>query len=197
MTTTPAKPAQPSKLSDLQMVLLSSAAARPDGSLLPPPESVGGQLARIRKAIPPLLKRALVAEVEVAIPDQAWREQNDCRLGVVITAAGRAAIGVGEEGAPDATPTLHATDECGTTAGETAAARTVPPTASPARVTKAAQVLALLRREQGATLAELVAATGWLPHTTRAALTGLRKRGHGIAKGKRDGVTCYHIAEAA
>ena len=29
-------------------------------------------------------------------------------------------------------------------------------------------------------LAELVAATGWLPHTTRAALTGLRKRGYAV-----------------
>jgi hypothetical protein len=32
----------------------------------------------------------------------------------------------------------------------------------------------------GATLDELVAATNWLPHTTRAALTGLRRRGHEI-----------------
>jgi hypothetical protein len=36
-------------------------------------------------------------------------------------------------------------------------------------------VIALLQQEQGATLAELIATTGWLPHTTRAALTGLRK----------------------
>ncbi len=41
---------------------------------------------------------------------------------------------------------------------------------------KIAQVIALLEGPGGATLAELVAATGWLPHTTRAALTGLRKR---------------------
>lgn len=30
----------------------------------------------------------------------------------------------------------------------------------------------------GASLDELAGATGWLPHTTRAALTGLRKKGH-------------------
>ena len=46
---------------------------------------------------------------------------------------------------------------------------------SPRGGTKIAQVIELLRRRDGATLAELVA-TGWLPHTTRAALTGLRKR---------------------
>ena len=59
---------------------------------------------------------------------------------------------------------------------------------------KISLVADLLRRKDGATLAELVAATGWLPHTTRAALTGLRKKGHGIERGTRDGVTSYTIA---
>jgi hypothetical protein len=54
----------------------------------------------------------------------------------------------------------------------------------------------LLYREEGATLAELIAATGWLPHTTRAALTGLKKKSHVIEKSKRDDVTCYRIVEA-
>ncbi len=40
--------------------------------------------------------------------------------------------------------------------------------------------------QQGATLAELVAATGWLPHTTRAALTGLRKRGYAVGIDRAD-----------
>ena len=48
-----------------------------------------------------------------------------------------------------------------------------------------ALVLDLLRREEGATLAELIAATGWLPHTTRATLTGLKKKAHVIERGKR------------
>lgn len=61
------------------------------------------------------------------------------------------------------------------------------------RVTKSATVLSLLQREDGATLAELIDATGWLPHTTRAALTGLRKKGHTIERGSRDGVTFYRV----
>lgn len=61
---------------------------------------------------------------------------------------------------------------------------------------KIAAVIVLLEREQGATLAEMVEATGWLSHTTRAALTGLKK-GHTITKDKRDDVTCYRIAKAA
>ncbi|HEV2079949.1 MAG TPA: DUF3489 domain-containing protein [Allosphingosinicella sp.] len=55
------------------------------------------------------------------------------------------------------------------------------------------QVLGLMRREQGATLAELTAATNWQPHSARAALTGLRKKGHAIETGKREGVTCYRL----
>jgi DNA-binding IclR family transcriptional regulator len=64
------------------------------------------------------------------------------------------------------------------------------------RATKASIVLDLLRRENGATLAELVDATGWLPHTTRAALTGLRKKGHVLDKSTRDNATCYRIEAA-
>jgi len=57
---------------------------------------------------------------------------------------------------------------------------------SPRDGSKLAQVIRLLRREDGATLAELAAATGWLPHTTRAALTGLRKRGYAVALERTD-----------
>nr|MBA4769903.1 DUF3489 domain-containing protein [Sphingobium sp.] len=54
----------------------------------------------------------------------------------------------------------------------------------------------MLEREGGATLDELTSATSWLPHTTRAALTGLRKKGHDIDRRKRGDVTCYHLAQA-
>ena len=62
------------------------------------------------------------------------------------------------------------------------------------RPTKTALVLELLGRAQGASIAQLVDATGWLPHTTRAALTGLRKKGHVIARSKEGDVTCYRIS---
>ena len=62
--------------------------------------------------------------------------------------------------------------------------------------TKSAAVIALLSRADGATLDEMIDATGWLPHTTRAALTGLRKKGHAILRGKRGEVTCYRITVA-
>jgi hypothetical protein len=68
---------------------------------------------------------------------------------------------------------------------------------APAVPNKTAIVIAMLQRAEGASLGDLVAATGWLPHTTRAALTGLRKKGHVIDKAKVDGTTTYRIASAA
>jgi DNA-binding MarR family transcriptional regulator len=65
-----------------------------------------------------------------------------------------------------------------------------------ASTTKSALVLALLKREQGSTLAELVDATAWQPHTARAMLTGLRKKGHAIERRKRGDLTCYHLPSA-
>jgi hypothetical protein len=71
------------------------------------------------------------------------------------------------------------------------------PTPDRARGTKQALVLGLLQRKQGASLAELVAATSWRPHTTRAALTRLRQGGHDLQKEKRDtGETAYRIEPA-
>jgi hypothetical protein len=63
--------------------------------------------------------------------------------------------------------------------------------------TKQALVLGLLQRKEGASLAELVEVTGWLPHTTRAALTRLRQGGHDLQKEKREtGETAYRIEPA-
>lgn len=50
---------------------------------------------------------------------------------------------------------------------------------------------ALLLRDEGATLDQMIAATGWLSHTTRAAMTGLRKKGYVIDSDKVDGVRTY------
>lgn len=66
------------------------------------------------------------------------------------------------------------------------------PAKSGADVKKSAAVEQLLTREGGASLHELTAATGWQPHSCRAFLTGLRKRGWGIERQKReDGTTIW------
>ena len=88
---------------------------------------------------------------------------------MVATQAGLAAIGIEEK--------LAVGMEAGT-----------PGDASrPREGIKGALVVSLLIRGTGASIDELIEATGWLPHTTRAALTGLRKRGYAIERGTGEG----------
>lgn len=68
-----------------------------------------------------------------------------------------------------------------------------PGNAAEKRPSKQDLVLGLMRGEGGASLIAIVEATGWLPHTARAALTGLRKKGHVIEKSNIDGETRYAI----
>lgn len=55
------------------------------------------------------------------------------------------------------------------------------------------RVIALLRRDGGASLEEITGATDWQPHSARAVLTGFRKKGIAIEKAKVDGLTRYSI----
>ncbi|HVR90570.1 MAG TPA: DUF3489 domain-containing protein [Novosphingobium sp.] len=71
-----------------------------------------------------------------------------------------------------------------------------PEPAAPKAPTKTDIVLGLLTRAEGATLEQMVEATGWLPHTTRAALTGLKKKGHEVTSTKVDGVRTYRVITA-
>lgn len=69
-----------------------------------------------------------------------------------------------------------------------------PAAAVPPRQSKTDLVLELLRRTEGASLDELMKATGWLPHSTRAALTGLRKKGHVLFSEKpQEGPRIYRL----
>lgn len=65
------------------------------------------------------------------------------------------------------------------------------------RESKADLVLSLLQRAEGATIEQLVTATGWLPHTTRAALTGLKKKGHVVSSEKLEGQSRTYRVVAA
>ena len=93
-----------------------------------------------------------------------------------------------------------------TTRGRTTATPAAAMTAEPSRATpaepapargptKQAVIIGLLQRQQGATLVDLVAATGWLPHTTRAALTRLRQAGYVLDKTMRESGAVYRIAK--
>ena len=85
-----------------------------------------------------------------------------------------------EAGVPPGTPAAQATD-----------------TPLPARKTKLSLLLGLISREAGATLEELTSATEWLPHTARAAITGLRMRGHEVRCERINGVSRYLVGSSA
>ena len=69
---------------------------------------------------------------------------------------------------------------------------------APARQSKKAAVIALLARPEGAAISDLIGLTGWQVHSVRAALTGLRKEGKDLVRGKdATGVTHYRLASQA
>jgi hypothetical protein len=178
------------KLSDTQLIILSSASQREDG-LAVLPESLKASAAKA--AVAKLLGLGFLKEVRVKRGEPAWRnDEEEKPLGLKVTKAGSAAIGLTEGGASEEEP-----------APEPKSRRTkkqAPQSAragSPRAGSKQAQIIALMKRKSGATLDEMVEATGWLPHTTRAALTGLRKKGYGLVKDKNPkGKTVYRIGHA-
>ena len=60
----------------------------------------------------------------------------------------------------------------------------------PRESTKEALLIDMLRRPEGATIAQIMAATGWLAHTCRGAFAGAlkKKRGLTVTSEKPDGV---------
>ena len=62
---------------------------------------------------------------------------------------------------------------------------------------KAATLVAMLQRPEGATIDQIVEATGWQPHAARAGLTGLKKKGRKVCGEKAVGVRSYRIEKEA
>lgn len=193
------------RLSDVQLILLATAAAREDGSLLPPPDTMAAVDDRIAKAVVSLIKRKLAVEQEASSASATWRTDGDLQIGVIITDTGRAAIackapeaeGVIETAAAIVEPSGESAVEQGAEHRNPPAQNSEPGLAAQYPKGKLGEVVTLLRRKQGATLDELVQATGWLPHTTRAALTGLRQKGHLITRTKVGDASTYRLGAQA
>ena len=171
------------KLNDLQLVLLSTASQRKVGNFFPVAASIAGDPDRVDHDAKLLLRRELAQETDVRRADQTWREADNRKIGLAITRKGREAIGV-----------ENATD--GSLPEKFSTSTPAKSKARPKMPTKREGVIALLEADGGATLADLTGATGWLPHTARAALTGLRKSGFMISRTKTDGISRYAIAIA-
>ena len=182
---------------DTQLVLLSAASQRDDHCLVPP---AGPKRAQAQRAVAKLVEAGLVKEIRAKAGGPIWRRDDETgqTFALKLTAAGAKAIAVDEtgpsEGEAERRPDhpIISVDPKAKPGSDPAAAidrpdsGVAPTPISPRGGTKIAQVIELLQRGDGATLAELIAATGWLPHTTRAALTGLRKRGYAVGIDRAD-----------
>lgn len=180
------------KLNDLQRALLSAANGRKDGSLFPIPRTMTADTDHVKSAVASLIRRKLAA-----------------RSGdrVTITDAGREAIGAVKGAAPDQGPSapanaavtsmkadkVSAVKDGGASPGKASASSNGSRSPSARAGSKTALLIDLLAGGGGATLADLTSATGWLPHTVRAALTGLRKKGHAISRSRQEGHSRYHL----
>ena len=155
-------------LTDTQLILLS-AAAQHEEHLITPPATLKGRAGQ--NALTSLIRRGLVEERLVSAQQPHWRTDEAGQLiGLQITAAGLTALGLDP---PEQTDHDAAPNHLGAAPQHQVAPRTG---------TKQDLLLQLLRQEQGATINDMMAATGWLPHTTRAALTGLRRRGYHLTR---------------
>ena len=181
-------------LTNAQRNVLTDAAQRADACGLLPARLKGGAPRKLAQA---LLDKGLVREGRAKGEQPVWRTDADTgrSYALVLTKAGRAvgawpahdepqpASGVAGDAAPaPASKPANAADH-------TAASSLDAPRAG----SKLANVIALLDRAQGSSVPELMAATGWLPHTTRAALTGLRKRGYALTRAAGEGGPVYRI----
>jgi hypothetical protein len=179
----------PMKLTDTQLIILSSASQRDDGLAVLPEKLKGGAA---KKVVTKLVGQGLLKEVRVKRGEPHWRvDENERPIGLKLTRSGQSAIRVEEGADAEEAPARKGSNR---TEKAPAEARTgkAGSDAGPREGTKKALVLSLLSRPQGATIDDLLSATGWLPHTTRAALTGLRKEGYEFAKSKNaEGETVY------
>jgi hypothetical protein len=73
------------------------------------------------------------------------------------------------------------------------------PDQQPARASKQNNVIAMLRRPEGATVEEVRAATGWQPHTVRGIFAGALKKKLGLAvvAAKEERGRVYRITQAS
>ncbi|WP_149139673.1 DUF3489 domain-containing protein [Gemmobacter caeruleus] len=167
--------------SDTQSLILSRAATRPGNLALPLPEGLVGAAAKM--VVGKMIARGWLEEVEANLRrgEPMWRETGDGHgTTLIATEAGLEAIGI--------EPVV---------ASAIASARRVKPKAKPEPVqtpcdtntakpvairagTKQAQIIAMLQRPEGASIAEIVAATSWQAHTARGAISGALKKKLGL-----------------
>jgi Protein of unknown function (DUF3489) len=178
------------RLTDTQLLTLSAAAQRDDRCIAAPPKLKG---AAALKFATRLVAAGLVKEVKAKPGSHVWRRDDATgqAYALELSAAGLKTIAVDETEAVEAASEISSPAPGEVPKNSVDLDSAVASAALPAAITapregsKLAEVIGLLQREDGATIDQLADAMGWLPHTTRAALTGLRKRGFEINRRKR------------
>jgi Protein of unknown function (DUF3489) len=182
------------KLTDAQLVMMSAAAQRKDRCLSAPATIKGAALSKVSAK---LAKLGLAREIEAKPGAPIWRRDDAGQsYALKLTAAGLKVIAV-DEGSPDAIERGEAPQPQARNRARPDEVSQLVQVATPRVGSKLALVIELLRRADGATLIDLTQATGWLAHTTRAGLTGLRKRGYAVIRERIGaGDSIYRMSEA-
>ena len=182
------------KLSDSQAVILSAAAQRDDGAVLPLPETLKIKGGAVAKVLGSLKGKGLI--------DHLGTPRGDDPPPLQITRAGLKAIGVEDDAPEGATPAntgatsadagvevvdapALATEADGAATRARSKTRAKPAKRSkaapagkptPRGGTKQAQMIELLKRPEGATVEQIAEVTGWQKHTIRGAISGALKK---------------------
>ena len=147
--------------SDTQSLILSRAATRPGNLALPLPEGLVGAAAKM--VVGKMIARGWLEEVEANLRrgEPMWRETGDGHgTTLIATEIGLEAIGIEPVVASAVASARKAKPEPVQLPDDTGTGKPVAIRAG----TKQAQIIVMLQRSEGATVAEMVEATGWLAH---------------------------------
>ena len=181
------------KLNETQRAVLASACGSDLGLATRPAGLKSAQVAKMTAA---LVEARLAKEIRAKAGSPVWRkDEAGQEFALKVLKAGRVVVATVAQAASAAIGSGNTPDKAETSAE----AHDPVEIALAPRAPKQSAIVALMQRPGGASIADLIDATGWLPHTTRAALTGLRKKGFAIARSpaKQGGGSVYRIAAAA
>ena len=168
------------KLTETQTIILSAGAQRPENIALPLPKGLAGAAAKM--AVTKMIEHGWLLEVDANLRrnEPLWRETGDGHgTTLVVTEAGLLAIGFEPVVASTMTNLRKAKLELVTRPKDAPEASRSPVTPKPIAIragTKQAEIIALIQRPEGATIAEIVEATGWLTHSARGLISGGLKK---------------------
>ena len=170
------------KLSDTQLVILTAACSRDDWLVLPLPASLKGGAAN--KVVQSLMTKGLITEVDAGLDEPVWRTGDDERSTTLrVTDVAFAVLNLEPHVAAAAADGGQETQGAGVDTTPVSEAPVEPTSATTPKVregTKQALLIEMLRRPEGATIEEIVAAFGWQPHTARGAIAGALKKKLGL-----------------